>query len=422
VEKRGAQNLEEAFIGYLIEADGGAPMAEAPVAAAPDQQQPSPVHGRHSRISLQRLVSYLWRESLELQRDPVRATLALAGSLILMLVMGFGISMDVNNLRYAVLDRDQSSLSESYRLSLSGSRYFVEQPPITDYADMDRRLASGELSLALEIPPGFGRDVLRARKVAIGAWIDGAMPSRAETVMGYVQGIHQHWLSEQAAARGSAPAAGLAGIETRFRYNPDVKSLPAMVPAIVPLVLLMLPAMLTALAVVREKETGSIINLYVTPVTRTEFLLGKQLPYVALAVLNFLLMTLLSVTVFGVPVKGSFITLLLAAVVFSFCSTGLGLLASSVTKSQVAAMFFAMVGTVMPAMQFSGMTDPVSSLQGGARMLGQIYPATHMIDVSRGVFNKALHFGDLGTSLIPMLIAAPLIVGASILLLRKQER
>jgi len=425
VEKCGAQTLEEAFIGYLIEADGGAPKAEAPVAAAPDRQEAAPAHRRRSRFSLQRLASYLWRESLELQRDPVRATLALAGSLILMLVMGFGINMDVNDLSYAVLDRDQSSLSENYKMSLSGSRYFVEQPPITDYADMDRRLASGELSLALEIPPGFGRDVLRGREVAIGAWIDGAMPSRAETVMGYVQGIHQHWLAEQASARGSAPAAGLAGlagIETRFRYNPDVKSLPAMVPAIVPLVLLMLPAMLTALAVVREKETGSIINLYVTPVTRIEFLLGKQLPYVALAVLNFLLMTLLSVTVFGVPVKGSFITLLLAAVVFSFCSTGLGLLASSVTRSQVAAMFFAMIGTVMPAMQFSGMNDPVSSLQGGARMLGQIYPATHMIDVSRGVFNKALHFGDLVASLIPMLIAAPLILGASILLLRKQER
>jgi len=421
VEKRGAQTLEEAFIGYLVEA-GGAPKAEAPVAAVPERQQTAPTPRRRSQFSLQRLLSYLWRESLELQRDPVRATLALAGSLILMLVMGFGMSMDVNDLRYAVLDRDQSSLSESYKLSLSGSRYFVERAPIADYADMDRRLASGELSLALEIPPGFGRDVLRAREVAIGAWIDGAMPSRAETVMGYVQGIHQHWLGEQATARGSAPAAGLAGIETRFRYNPDVKSLPATVPAVVPLVLLMLPAMLTALAVVREKETGSIINLYVTPVTRTEFLLGKQLPYVALAVLNFLLMTLLSVTVFGVPVKGSFITLLLAAVVFSFCSTGLGLLASSVTKSQIAAMFVAMIGTTMPAMQFSGMIDPVSSLQGGARMLGQIYPATHMIDVSRGVFNKALHFADLGTSLIPMLIAAPVIVGASILLLRKQER
>ncbi|WP_399685768.1 ribosome-associated ATPase/putative transporter RbbA [Xenophilus sp.] len=418
VARRGAKTLEEAFIGYLAEAGGGAPAAG--LASVPAGAATAPARPR--RFSLRRLFSYLWRESLELQRDPVRATLALAGSAILMFVMGFGISMDVDDLRYAVLDRDQSTLSQNYALSLAGSRYFVERPPIADYAELDRRMTSGELNLALEIPPGFGRDVLRGRPVEIGAWIDGAMPQRAETVKGYVQGIHQHWLAEQAAARTGGAAAGLAGIETRFRYNPDVKSLPAMVPAVVPMLLLMLPAMLTALAVVREKETGSIINLYVTPVTRTEFLLGKQLPYVALALLNFLLMTLLSVTVFGVPVKGSFATLLLAALVFSFCATGMGLLASSITRSQIAAMFFAMIGTMIPTVQFSGVTDPVSSLQGGARLLGEVYPATHMIDVSRGVFNKALHFGDLGASLVPMLVAVPLIVGAAIALLRKQER
>ena len=195
-----------------------------------------------------------------------------------------------------------------------------------------------------------------------------------------------------------------------------------MVPAVMPMLLLMLPAMLTALAVVREKETGSIINLYVTPVTRTEFLLGKQLPYVALAMLNFLLMTLLSVTVFDVPIKGSFPTLVLAALLFSFCATGMGLLASSITRSQIAAMFFAMIGTMIPATQYSGLIDPVSSLQGGARWFGEIYPATHMIGISRGVFNKALHFGDLGASLVPMLIAVPVIMGAAIGLLRKQER
>lgn len=194
-----------------------------------------------------------------------------------------------------------------------------------------------------------------------------------------------------------------------------------MVPAVVPMLLLMLPAMLTALAVVREKETGSIINLYVTPVTRTEFILGKQLPYVALAMINFLIMTLLAATVFGVPVKGSFPTLLLAALIFSFCSTGMGLLASSITRSQIAAMFFAMIGTMIPATQFAGLIDPVSSLQGGARWIGEIYPARHMIDISRGIFNKALHFEDLRKSLMSMLIAAPVIMAAAILLLRKQE-
>jgi ribosome-dependent ATPase len=202
------------------------------------------------------MFSYLWREALELQRDPVRATLALGGSLLLMFVIGFGITMDVEDLSYAVLDRDQTTLSQSYTLNLAGSRYFTEHPPIVDYEDLDRRMRSGELSLAIEIPAGFARDVLRGQNVQIGAWLDGAMPQRAETVQGYVQGMHQHWLLVQASERGGASAAGNASVETRFRYNPDVKSLPAMVPAVIPLLLLMLPAMLTALAVVREKETG----------------------------------------------------------------------------------------------------------------------------------------------------------------------
>ena len=427
VEKRGAKTLEEAFIGYLVEAEGGtaAPASQPPAADQADQPPAVPAEhgGGHSAggFSLQRMFSYLWRETLELQRDPVRATLALGGSIILMFVMGFGISMDVNQLSYALLDRDQTSLSQSYALSLSGSRYFDEKAPLLSPADLDQRLKSGELSLAIEIPPGFARDVQHGRTVEIGAWIDGSMPARAETVKGYVQGIHQSWLLEQAAARGMGTASS-ASVETRFRYNPDVKSLPAMVPAVIPLLLLMLPAMLTALAVVREKETGAIINLYVTPVTRSEFLLGKQLPYVALAMLNFGLMTLMAVTVFGVPITGSFLTLVLGALLFSVCATGMGLLASSVTKSQIAALFFAMLGTLLPATQFAGLTDPVSSLQGAGRLIGEVYPATHMIDISRGVFNKALGLADLHHALWALLIAAPLIVGVAIALLRKQER
>jgi len=418
VRKRGAQTLEEAFIGYLVEA-GGAPADAPPPAATQAQSQPT---ARHRPFSLRRLLSYAWREGLELRRDPLRGTLALGGSLLLMFVMGFGITMDVEDLRYAVLDHDQSTISQSYALGLAGSRYFSEQPAITDYADLDRRMRSGELSLAVEIPPGFGRSVLRGSPAQIGAWIDGAMPARAETVQGYVQGIHQHWLAGQAHERTGSALPAAVSVETRFRYNPDVKSLPAMVPTVIPMLLLMLPAMLTALAVVREKELGSIVNLYVTPVTRTEFLLGKQLPYVALALLNFLLMSLLAVTVFGVPVTGSYTTLLLAAFIFSIISTGMGLLASAVTKSQIAAMFLAMLGTMLPAAQFAGLIDPVSSLEGSARVIGDLYPATYMFTISRGVFNKALGFQDLRDAFTPMLLAVPVILGAAIALLRKQER
>lgn len=427
VEKRGAKTLEEAFIGYLIEAEGGTVAPAGPTEAANTAIQTPATHTEHighnaEGFSLRRMLSYLWREALELQRDPVRATLALGGSLLLMFAIGFGITLDVEDLSYAVLDRDQTTLSQSYTLNLAGSRYFTEHPPIVDYEDLDRRMRSGELSLAIEIPAGFARDVLRGQNVQIGAWLDGAMPQRAETVQGYVQGMHQHWLLVQASERGGASAAGNASVETRFRYNPDVKSLPAMVPAVIPLLLLMLPAMLTALAVVREKETGSITNLYVTPVTRIEFLLGKQLPYVGLAMMNFLLMSLLAVTIFGVPVKGSFLTLALAALIFSFAATGMGLLASAVTRSQIAAMFFAMIGTLIPATQFAGLIDPVSSLEGSSKFIGEIYPATHMISISRGVFSKALGLPDLTWPLWSMLLSVPVILGAAVLLLKKQER
>lgn len=422
VEKRGATTLEEAFIGYLIEACGNMPAQEATEptpalkAASPQDNHATPP----KRFSLQRMFSYTWREALELLRDPVRATLALAGSLLLMFVMGFGISLDVEDLRYAVLDRDQTTISRDYALNLSGSRYFIEQSPIGDYEDMDRRMRSGELSLAVEIPPGFARDVMRGQQVEVGAWIDGAMPTRAETIQGYVQGIHQQWLLDKATVAG-IPVGSAATIQSRYRYNPDVRSLPAMIPAVIPLLLLMLPAMLTALAVVREKELGSIVNLYVTPVTRVEFLIGKQIPYLVLAMVNFLCMSLLAVTVFGVPVRGSYPALVLATLLFCIASTGMGLLASAVTRSQIAAMFFAMIGTLVPSIQFAGLINPVSSMEGAGRVIGGIYPAAHMFTISRGVFSKGLGLGDLSGSLWPLLLAVPVIMGTAVALLRKQE-
>ncbi len=423
--KRGAATLEAAFIDYLVEADAGRPREPAAASPPPGSREraaPSPPgSGRRRGPRLDRIVDFAWREALELRRDPVRATLALAGSLLLLVVMGFGITLDVEDLRYAVLDRDQTTLSHDYALQLAGSRYFSERAPIADDADLDRRMRTGELSLALEIPHGFARDVARGRAVEIGAWIDGAMPQRAETVSGYVQGMHQHWLAQRARERGGSTVPAAAAVETRFRYNPDVKSLHAMVPAVIPLLLLLLPAMLTALAVVREKEMGSIINFYVTPVTRAEFLIGKQLPYVALAMVNFALMCVAAVALFGVPITGSAPTLVAGAFLFSLSSTGMGLLASTLTRSQVAAMFFTMVGTMIPAVQFAGLINPVTSLQGTSRLVGQAYPATHMFLISRGVFSKALGLSDLYAEFWPLLLAVPVILGASVALLRKQE-
>ncbi|HGK4674322.1 TPA: ribosome-associated ATPase/putative transporter RbbA [Kluyvera georgiana] len=417
VAKRGAASLEEAFIAYLKEAaeptpDTGTMTPPAQAAAEPPRQA----------FSLRRLFSYSRREALELRRDPVRSTLALLGTVILMFIMGYGISMDVEDLRFAVLDRDQTVSSQRWTQNIAGSRYFIEQSPLHSYDDLDRRMRDGELAVAIEIPPNFGRDIARGTPVQIGVWVDGAMPNRAETVRGYVQAMHQAWLQEMAGRQPSAASdSALMSIETRYRYNPDVKSLPAIVPAVIPLLLMMIPAMLSALSVVREKELGSIINLYVTPTTRTEFLLGKQIPYIALGMFNFLLLCALSVFVFGVPHKGSFLTLTLAALLYVTIATGLGLLISTFMKSQIAAIFGTAIITLIPATQFSGMIDPVASLEGPGRWIGQIYPTSHFLTIARGTFSKALGLSDLWASFIPLLIAVPLVLGLSVWLLKKQE-
>ncbi|HHL1417941.1 TPA: ribosome-associated ATPase/putative transporter RbbA [Klebsiella pneumoniae] len=419
VEQRGSNSLEEAFIAWLKEAQPSSPVPEEPTSAVASYSGHT---APRQAFSLRRLFSYSRREALELRRDPVRSTLALLGTVILMFIMGYGISMDVEDLRFAVLDRDQTLSSQGWSQNIAGSRYFIEQAPLHSYDELDRRMRDGELAVAIEIPPNFGRDIARGTPVQIGVWVDGAMPNRAETVRGYVQAMHLAWLQEMA-GRQSSPQrdTSLISIETRYRYNPDVKSLPAIVPAVIPLLLMMIPAMLSALSVVREKELGSIINLYVTPTTRSEFLLGKQLPYIVLGMFNFFLLCALSVFVFGVAHKGSFLTLTLAALLYVTIATGLGLLISTFMKSQIAAIFGTAIITLIPATQFSGMIDPVASLEGPGRWIGQIYPTSHFLTIARGTFSKALNISDLWGSFIPLLIAVPLVLGLSVLLLKKQE-
>ncbi|MDF3934027.1 ribosome-associated ATPase/putative transporter RbbA [Pseudomonas citronellolis] len=421
IDKRGLPTLEATFIAYLEEAAGGAatpPVApEAPVSAAPAATP----RAQRQRFSPLRLFSYARRESMELRRDPIRLTLALLGTALLMFIIGYGINMDVEDLSYAVLDRDQTTTSQAYALNIAGSRYFIEHPAISDPDDLDRRLRSGELSLAVEIPPNFGRDLKRGDDPAIGVWIDGAMPTRATTVQGYVQGLHTSYLADLARQSGNAEASAAASTELRYRYNPDVESLKAMVPAVIPLLLIMIPAMLTALGVVREKELGSITNLYVTPVTRLEFLLGKQLPYIGMGMVNFVLMLAMAVLLFQVPLKGSLLALSIGALLYVITSTGLGLLLSTFMKSQIAAVFGTAIATMIPAIQFAGLIHPVSSLEGAAALIGKLYPTSHFLIISRGAFSKALGLADLWPYYLPLLASIVVLTLLSVALLKKQE-
>jgi ribosome-dependent ATPase len=338
-----------------------------------------------------------------------------------MVVLGFGMSLDVSNLAFAVLDRDDSGESRAYVENMAGSRYFVRRAPIRAPADLDRRLTTGELALAIEIPPGFGRDLKRGRAPEIGVWVDGAMPFRGETIRGYVQGVHRDYLAALALG-DAAPRGSGAALQVRYRYNQDFRSLDAMVPGVIPLLLLFVASILTALAVVREKELGSITNFYVTPVTRLEFLLGKQLPYVVVAMVSFAVLVAMAVVVFGVPLKGSLPALAAGALLYVVSTTGFGLMMSAFTRTQIAALFGTAIAAMTPATQFTGLNDPVSSLEGAGRLIGEAHPMTYFLTISRGTFNKALGFRDLGGEFLALVLFVPLVLGVSLLLLRKQAR
>ena len=423
IKMRGVETLEEAFIGFLQEQRGDE-HASSREAFAPGVSAPTTrVSAKISSFSLGRLLAYAIREALELLRDPIRLAFALGGTTLLMLIFGFGISTDVNNLSFAVLDRDQTPESRAYIQEFTGSRYFTEKRPISDYADLDRRLRNGDIRAAIEIPPDFGRDIKRGRPVWVGAWIDGAMPFRAETIRGYIQGTQQKFVSElEALSQVQGAPLPVAKVETRFLYNQDFESVYAMVPSTISMLLALFPAILMALAIVREKELGSITNLYVTPVTRIEFLLGKQIPYIGVAMINFGLMFLMALFVFRVPLKGSFTVLAFGALLYVAATTAYGMLISAFTRSQIAALFGTAILTVLPATQFSGMMTPVSSLTGAAVFMGRVFPMSYFLPISVGTFTKGLGFADLYVYLAELSLFFPIFIFLSLLLLRKQER
>jgi ribosome-dependent ATPase len=417
---QGAASLEEAFIAHMEQAAEAAEEVPAEWGADPEPAVPGRPHGRRrpSGFSLRRLWAYARREGTELRRDPIRLAFALLGPVLLMVAMGYGISFDVEDIGYAVLDRDRTPASRAYLEELAGSPWFSQQAPLADEADRERRLASGRLTLAIEIPPGFGRDLKRGAEPEVGFLIDGAIPFRGDTIRGYVEGVHRHYLE----GRGVAPAPAPLQVETRFRYNQDFKSVYAMVPGILMLLLIMIPATMTAVGVVREKELGSITNLYGTPTRGGEFLLGKQLPYVGLGLLSYLTLLLMALYLFRVPLTGSLWALTLGALLFVFASTGLGLLMSTFMRTQIAAVFGTAIVSTIPTILFSGMLVPVSALTGPARIMGYGFPSAWFNHVSVGTFTKGLTLGDLW---LDFLVLGAFGLGFFLLglaLLRTQER
>lgn len=440
----GVHGLEEAFIHYIEEANGKSTNEPTTLAAGSSKQtiapQPADAIANHSRKrshllvpstnttqphfpGLTRLLAFSYRETMEVLRDPVRLTFAFGGSLLLLLVIAYGLSSDVENLAYAVLDQDQTPASRAYLQEYSSSRYFLEEPELLNKEDLEQRLATRQITMAIEIPPLFGRDLKRGRQPEVSVWIDGAETARAATIEGYVEGAHAKFIKRMVRESSSPQVQNvLASYELRYMYNPTFESIYAMGPTIPTMMLLLFPAILMAVSVAREKEIGTITNFYVTPTRRMEFLLGKQLPYVGIGMANFAILTIVVVFLLGVPMKGSLLTLSFGALLYVTATTGYGLLVSNLASSQVTAVLLAAILSMMPTMQFSGMFQPVSTLEGAARVMGTMWPAGYYLHISVGTFTKGLSAAELIPDLIKLAMFPPVFWSLCVLLLKKQEK
>ena len=483
--RQNAPDLEEAFVQYLIEAEGGdggersfrqeaahsesdqrefrqntdgvreqsshTLPAETPTVGCVAQathaegesdnghsefsDDPEKHHPRPSEIpsvtpdtqNFKYRFSMIWtfarREAKELLRDKIRLFFAVFGPLIIMASVSWGISFDVRNLKFAVYDRDQTAASRELVEYFDGSRYFLQQPPIQSEAEIDTVLKSSGAILVIDIPSGFGRDLARGLKPEVGFYVDGSMPFNATNIRGYIGSLITAYTKDRIAESGlPVSLKAPAGIEPRFMYNQDFDSINAIAPGVMMLVLMMIPAMMSAVGVVREREIGSIANFYASPAAVAQYLIGKQLPYIAVGMVNFAAMMLMIIYLFGVPLKGSFAGLAIGTLLMVSASTALGLLISCFVRSQLAAIFATAIITMIPAQTYSGFLYPLSTMEGGALIIGKTFPSSWYYTVSVGSFTKGLHTADLlhEYAAIAAFAATSLILAC--VLLKKQEK
>ncbi|WP_201593364.1 ribosome-associated ATPase/putative transporter RbbA [Psychrobacter fozii] len=427
-----AEDLEEAFVEYLLEDEKNdteptsqndttenTPAESAIIASEADSQT-------DKTDTLKYWFTTVWtfatREFKELLRDKIRLFFAIVGPIILMVMTGWSISFDVHDLPYTILDQDHSAQSRQLTEYFSGSEYFTSTSPVDSIKAAEYALRSSETQLVIDIPVDYGRDLLANRQPEASFYIDGTVPFNAANIEGYVGGIMTIYITDLLQDTGLPidldPAAEVV---PRFMYNQDFKSVNAVIPSVLMMILMLIPAMMTTLGVVREREVGSISNLYTSPASVPQYLLGKQLPYVALGLINYLILVLMAIFWFKVPIKGSFWAMSFGALLLVYVSTGLGLLVSSLVRTQVAALFVTAIVTLIPTINYSGLLYPLSSMDGIAYAIGVGFPASWYQRISIGGFTKGLSWSSFLTEYMVLTAFALVFITFASIFLKKQE-
>lgn len=366
-----------------------------------------------------RILAVAKKETREILRDPITLGIAIVLPLLMMFLFAYAITLDVKEIRLGVLDLDGSPESREYLAGFLESGYFRLQAVADDLQDVENLLDRGAVRMALVIPPDFSRRLWQGLSLEVQTLVDGSFANTAIVALNYAAAINEAQnarLQSRYLARrlGTVPGEAMVKAEPRVRYNPELRSANYIVPGLFAVILMAFPPMLTALAVVREKERGSIQQIFSSPVRPWEFIGGKMVPYAAIAFLEMLLLLEAGLLWFQIRVQGSLWLLLLLSILYVVCTVGIGLLVSTLTRSQVVAVLLAIVLTLMPSFLFSGFLFPVASMPKFFQWYTHLFPAMHFMEIARGIALKGIGPGYLWfNSLLLLLYAATVLALAA---------
>jgi ABC-2 type transport system permease protein/ribosome-dependent ATPase len=383
-------------------------------------------------MKIRRIVALAYKEWREILRDRLFFALAFVVPASLMLIFGYGLTLDVEHIPFAVVDHDKSAMSRDYLHRYIDSRYFDYKRDVASEREIEPLLADSRIRLAIVIPPRFQENLMSGRAVAVQTLIDGTFPFRTSSSKGYVVAINAAFNSELlgsyishrlgVSTETAQAMAQPVGVQLRYLYNQEMKSVWSISAVLMMFVLMITPPFLTALGVVREKENGSIYNIYASTVTRGEFLIGKLAPYVAISVINFLILWLMATQLFGAPFKGDPLFFLLASVIYVTCTTGIGLLVSLFVRTQVAAMMLTVIVTIVPSVLYSGLLVPIASMDAAGQFEAHLFPAMYYTDIVLGSFLKGVGLEQLWGKVLALLIYAVGLWTASFLMFHKRPK
>jgi len=342
-----------------------------------------------------RLIPIVKKEFTHLFRDPLTLAMMIALPVLMLILYGYAASFDVRNVPLGVFDQSKTQESRQFIERFTSSGYFQLVEEFKSTEQFRDRMDGGKVRVIVDIPVDYARNLSSGKQAQIQVLVDGSDPTWASSAIGYVSGIFQTYYQDRLKVlfqrQGMTKAANNpVDLEQRIWYNPDLKSVNFYIPGLIAVIMMQISATLTSLAIVSEKEQGTMEGLIVSPIRKNELMLGKVLPYVIVAFLDVIIVTVVGFLLFGVMVKGDYLLLLFCAFIYLLGAMGFGILISTAAKSSQEAMQLATLTTMLPSILLSGFIFPVSNMPWALQALSLIIPARYFIDILRAIYLKGV--------------------------------